>query len=61
MVDKEKPMHRVSRRWSRLAVVFLVCALVLPAFASGTRAQEDGKILRVHHLSYPDVVDPQKS
>ena len=54
-------MHRVSRRWSRLAVVFLVCALMLPAFASGTRAQEDGKILRVHHLSYPDVVDPQKS
>jgi len=51
----------VSRRWSRFAVVVLVCALVLPALTAGARAQEDGKILRVHHLSYPDVVDPQKS
>ena len=24
-------------------------------------AQEDANVLRVHHLSYPDVVDPQKS
>ena len=53
-------MHRASRRWSWLAVL-VVWALVLPAAASGARAQEDGKILRVHHLSYPDVVDPQKS
>ena len=42
-------------------MVVLVCALVLPALTAGARAQEDGKILRVHHLSYPDVVDPQKS
>src|SRR5688500_13983866 len=60
---QEEPMQRVSvsRRWSRFAVVVLVCALVLPALTADARAQEGGKILRVHHLSYPDVVDPQKS
>ena len=52
-------MHRASRRWSWLAVL-VIWALVLPV-ATGARAQEGEKILRVHHLSYPDVVDPQKS
>jgi oligopeptide transport system substrate-binding protein len=42
-------------------VVIVVCALVLPALTSGARAQAGDKVLRVHHLSYPDVVDPQKS
>src|SRR5688572_14236274 len=59
LIGKEQPMHRASRRWSWLAVL-VVWALVLPA-ATGARAQEGEKILRVHHLSYPDVVDPQKS
>jgi oligopeptide transport system substrate-binding protein len=58
-------MHRVSRCWSGFAVLAVVFALVLqvqvPPLATGTMAQEGGKVLRVHHLSYPDVVDPQKS
>jgi oligopeptide transport system substrate-binding protein len=54
-------MHRVSRRWSALAALVVVCALVVPSLAVGARAQETEKVLRVHHLSYPDVVDPQKS
>jgi len=33
----------------------------MPALAASTLAQEDANVLRVHHLSYPDVVDPQKS
>jgi oligopeptide transport system substrate-binding protein len=58
---QEEPMHRVSRRWSGLAVLAVVFSLVLPPFATIATAQEDANILRVHHLSYPDVVDPQKS
>ena len=56
-------MHRVSRRWSGFAALVAVFALVLAALAPGALAQDDdgGNVLRVHHLSYPDVVDPQKS
>jgi oligopeptide transport system substrate-binding protein len=54
-------MHQVSRGWSRIAVLVVVFSLVWPAYATGASAQEGGKVLRVHHLSYPDVVDPQKS
>ena len=34
---------------------------MMPALATSTMAQDDANVLRVHHLSYPDVVDPQKS
>ena len=54
-------MHRVPRCWFRLAVLAVVFTLVMPALATSTMAQEDENVLRVHHLSYPDVVDPQKS
>jgi len=54
-------MHRVPRWWSRLAVLIVVFTLVIPTLATSTMAQEGGNRLRVHHLSYPDVVDPQKS
>ena len=54
-------MHRVPRCWFRLAVLAFVFTLVMPALATSTMAQEDENVLRVHHLSYPDVVDPQKS
>jgi oligopeptide transport system substrate-binding protein len=58
---QEEPMHRVSRRWFGLAALAVVLSLVLPALAGVAAAQEDANVLRVHHLSYPDVVDPQKS
>ncbi len=54
-------MHRVSHGWSGFAAFAMLFALVLPAFATNAVAQDGEKILRVHHLSYPDVVDPQKS
>ncbi len=54
-------MHRVPRCWSGLAALVVVFALVVPALATSVMAQDDGTMLRVHHLSYPDVVDPQKS
>src|SRR5215207_363668 len=54
-------MHRVPCWWSRLAVLIVVFTLVIPTLATSTLAQEGGNRLRVHHLSYPDVVDPQKS
>src|SRR5919107_542123 len=54
-------MHRLPRCWSGLTALAVVFTLVMPALATSTLAQEDGNVLRVHHLSYPDVVDPQKS
>jgi oligopeptide transport system substrate-binding protein len=54
-------MIRISRQWVRLAAVFAVLALIVPMIAMGTAAQDGGKVLRVHHPVYPDVVDPQKS
>src|ERR671920_248070 len=54
-------MHRVPRCWSGLAAFAVVFTLVMPALATSVMAQDDGNVLRVHHLSYPDVVDPQKS
>src|SRR5215207_2186875 len=54
-------MHRVPRCWSVLAALVVVFALVVPPLATSAMAQDDGNVLRVHHLSYPDVVDPQKS
>ncbi|MDF3016230.1 MAG: hypothetical protein K0R44_1455, partial [Thermomicrobiales bacterium] len=54
-------MPRVSHYWVKLAAFLGVFALVVPILASGTLAQDEGKILRVHQVGYPDVVDPQKS
>ena len=54
-------MPRVSRYWAKLAAMVAVFALVVPLLTTGTAAQDQGKVLRVHHPTYPDVVDPQKS
>ena len=54
-------MQRVSRCLPTVAVLVVAFALVLPALATVAMAQEDANVLRVHHLSYPDIVDPQKS
>src|SRR5215207_9832585 len=54
-------MPRVSHYWLKLAALMAVFALVVPILAAGTAAQDEGKVLRLHHLGYPDVVDPQKS
>ena len=54
-------MPRVSHYWVKLAAIVAVFALVVPVLTAGTAAQDEGKVLRVHHTGYPDVVDPQKS
>src|SRR5688572_3047421 len=54
-------MHRVPRCWSVLTARLVALTLVMPALATSVAAQEGGKVLRVHHLSDPDIVDPQKS
>lgn len=52
-------MPTTTRAVSRIAGVLFALALLLPGFV--TAAQDDGKVLRIHHLVYPDIVDPQKS
>jgi oligopeptide transport system substrate-binding protein len=54
-------MPRVSHYWVKLAAMVAVFGLVIPILSTGTAAQDGGKVLRVHHVTYPDVVDPQKS
>ncbi len=54
-------MSHMSRAWTRIAALIALFALVLPVIVTGAMAQDGGKVLRVHHITYPDVVDPQKS
>src|SRR5687768_15904249 len=54
-------MPRVSHHWVKLAAIVAVLSLVVPVLATGTAAQDEGKVLRAHQITYPDVVDPQKS
>src|SRR5215217_6267069 len=59
--DWRELMPRVSHYWMKLAAILAVFALIVPVLTTGTAAQDGGKILRVHEVGYPDVVDPQKS
>src|SRR5262245_27050361 len=54
-------MRGTAHWWSWLAALVIALTLVLPSRAIAVRAQDERNVLRVHHLSYPDVVDPQKS
>jgi oligopeptide transport system substrate-binding protein len=54
-------MNRLSHHWARVAAVVAVFALLIPIVTVGTAAQDGGKIFRAHQITYPDVVDPQKS
>jgi oligopeptide transport system substrate-binding protein len=51
----------MTNAWSKLAGLLLALALAIPLISVGVAAQDGGKVLRVHHPVYPDVVDPQKS
>src|SRR5215203_2417571 len=53
-------MHSPAKALSRLTAIVIALALIVPVLASSTSAQDGGKVLRVHAITYPDVVDPQK-
>src|SRR5688572_4559171 len=53
-------MHSPAKAWNRLIAIVVALALMVPALTA-LAAQDEGKILRIHHEVYPDVVDPQKS
>ena len=56
-------LSRISAGWGRLAAALLVLMLVVPSVvvAGGRAAAQEEKVLRIHHLVYPDDFDPQKS
>jgi oligopeptide transport system substrate-binding protein len=59
---RRKPMSQVPHRWRVLVAAIVALVLTLPTVAIGVLAQEGGeKILRVHQITYPDDIDPQKS
>jgi len=51
----------MSHTWVKLAALVAVLSLLAPLASSHVAAQEGGKVVRVHQVTYPDVVDPQKS
>jgi oligopeptide transport system substrate-binding protein len=53
-------MRSTSKAWYRLLATVVALTLAIPALTAFA-AQDTGKVLRVHHEVYPDVVDPQKS
>src|SRR5829696_3803551 len=54
------PMHSPVRAWNRFFALAVALSLMVPALTA-LAAQDEGKVLRIHHQVYPDVVDPQKS
>jgi oligopeptide transport system substrate-binding protein len=53
---------KFSARWAKLAAFVAAFTLIIPTvMTAGVAAQDGGKTLRIHHTTYPDVVDPQKS
>ena len=48
-------------RWAKLLGLLSVLALIVPLLAVNATSAQEGKVLRVHHPTYPDVFDPQKS
>jgi oligopeptide transport system substrate-binding protein len=48
------------KAWNRLLALAVALSLMVPALTA-LAAQDEGKVLRIHHQVYPDVVDPQKS
>src|SRR5918997_5775804 len=53
-------MHSPAKAWNLPLALVVALALAVPAL-SALAAQDEGKILRIHHQVYPDVVAPQKS
>ncbi len=54
-------MHNCSARWAKLAALLAVITLLGAGLATRVAAQDAGnKVLRIHHLTYPDNIDPQK-
>ncbi|HRA47401.1 MAG TPA: peptide ABC transporter substrate-binding protein [Thermomicrobiales bacterium] len=55
-------MGRFGVKASRLIGLLAILAMLVPMFnLQASSAQDTGKILRVHQVTDPDVVDPQKS
>ena len=53
-------MRSTAKAWYRLVTMVVALALTVPALTA-LAAQDEGKLLRIHHQVVPDVVDPQKS
>ncbi|MFN8592455.1 MAG: peptide ABC transporter substrate-binding protein [Thermomicrobiales bacterium] len=53
-------MRSPAKAWFGLVALVFALSLVVPALTASA-AQDNGKVLRIHQLVYPDVVDPQKS
>lgn len=54
-------MLSVANAWFKLVGLVIALAVVMSMVGSSSAAQSDGKVLRIHHPVYPDIVDPQKS
>ena len=52
-------MKRGLHTFPRIFALVLALALLVPGLR--VAAQDDGNVLRIHQIVYPDVVDPQKS
>ena len=49
-------------RWARVLIALVALSLIVPGVVANVAAQDaEQKVLRVHHQTYPDDFDPQKS
>jgi len=56
-------VKRISRKRSVLYGLLILVTMFgsIGPMATATSAQDAGKVLRIHHITFPDVVDPQQS
>jgi len=46
---------------ARIIGLLALLALLVPMFSTPVHSQDNGKVLRIHQIAYPDIADPQKS
>jgi ABC-type oligopeptide transport system substrate-binding subunit len=46
---------------ARIIGLLALLALLVPMFSTPVHSQDNGKVLRIHQTTYPDIADPQKS
>lgn len=54
-------MSTLSSGKARIIGLLALLALLVPMFSTPVHSQDNGKVLRIHQIAYPDIADPQKS
>ena len=54
-------MSALGKGKARVIGLLALLALLVPMLSTPVHSQDNGKVLRIHQTTYPDIADPQKS